>query len=220
MSANFEREWIAPNMSDAQVDPPAEARQQAVRAFKKSVILDAAQRVLDRAGIDGATVRAIAKEAGYTPGALYAYYAGKDDVLAELLCQSLGRTARAVRQAAENAARSADDPLVLAAAFSNYYRQEVAEFDLLLSVLQSHRIGNLSPEMGRTLNGRLIAALAPIAEALESTGRWDTARASEATIQAAALGLGVVLFENSGRLSALGMDGRSLTSSGLTTLFG
>ena len=71
-------------MSDAQhVDNSAKVRQKSVRSYKKSVILDAAQRVLDRDGIEGATVRAIAKEAGYTPGALYAYYANKDTILAD-----------------------------------------------------------------------------------------------------------------------------------------
>lgn len=205
-------------MSEAQVGPSAEARQQSVRAFKKSVILNAAQRVLDREGIEGATIRAIAKEAGYTPGALYAYYSDKDDILADLLCQSLGQAARTVRHGMESAALPSNGPVDLAAMFNAYYRQEPAEFDLLLTVLQSQRIRNLSPEMGRALNGRLIAALSPIAEALEATGRWEIQPASEAAIQAAALALGILLLENSGRLSALGMDGPSLTMSGYTTL--
>ena len=207
-------------MGDAQTDSPSETRQQSVRAFKKTVILEAAQRVLDREGIDGATVRGIAKEAGYTPGALYAYYVDKDDILADLMCRSLGRAARAVRQSVGAQKRAGANPVDLAAGFSTYFRQEPAEFDLFLTVLQSRRIRNLSPEMGRALNGRLIAALSPIAEALEATRRWDAQPASEATMQAVALGIGLLLLENSNRLSALGMDGTSLTMSGYTTLLG
>lgn len=205
-------------MSDAQIETPVEVRQQSVRAFKKSAILDAAQRVLDRDGIEGATVRAIAKEAGYTPGALYAYYTDKDDILADLLCKSLGRAARAVRNNMESGNGTSANPIDLTAVFSAYYRQEPTEFDLFLTVLQSRRIHNLSPEMARSFNGRLIAALSPIAEALEATGRWESQPASEATMQAVALGIGMLLLENSNRLSALGMDGRSLTMSGYTTL--
>ena len=205
-------------MSDAQIATSTEARQQSVRAFKKSVILDAAQRVLDRDGIEGATVRAIAKEAGYTPGALYAYYADKDDILADLLCKSLSRAARVMRHSIETAAGSPPNAVDLAATFTAYYRQEPAEFDLLLTVLQSRRIGNLSAETSRTLNGRLIAALSPIAEALEATKHWDPQPASEATMQAAGLGLGLLLLENSNRLSALGMDGTALMSGAYATL--
>ena len=206
-------------MSDTQqIDNFTEARQQSVRAFKKSVILDAAQRVLDRKGIEGATVRAIAKEAGYTPGALYAYYVDKDDILAELLCKSLGRAARAVRHLIEVSSGSPPGAADLAATFTAYYRQEPAEFDLFLTVLQSRRIGNLSSETSRSLNGRLIAALSPIAESLEASGRWDSQPASEATLQAAGMGLGILLLENSNRLSALGMDGATLLTSGNATL--
>ena len=116
-------------------------------------------------GIEGATVRAIAKEAGYTPGALYAYYSNKDDILADLLCRSLGQAARAVRHHVEAGDQHTLHPTELATAFGAYYRQETGEFDLLLTVLQSQRARNLSPDIARTLNGRLIAALSPIADA-------------------------------------------------------
>ncbi|MCE2491549.1 MAG: helix-turn-helix transcriptional regulator [Alphaproteobacteria bacterium] len=205
-------------MSETRTDSPGAARRQSVRAFKKSVILDAAQRTLDRDGIEGATMRAIAKEAGYTPGALYAYYPNKDDVLAGLLCRSLGRVSRTIRHAMKKRGRGPADPVELASLLSAHYRRETGEFDLLLTVLQSRRINHLSPGMARTLNGRLIAALSPIAEALGAAGRWKARPAGEATTQAAGLALGILLLENSGRLSALEMDGVSLTAGGFATL--
>ena len=205
-------------MPKAQAESPAKARQQSVRAFKRSVILDSAQRILEREGIEGATVRAIAKEAGYTPGALYAYYSNKDDILADLLCRSLGQAARAVRHHVKAKDQHPLDPIELATIFGAYYRQEPEEFDLLLTVLQSQRARNLSPDIARALNGRLIAALSPIVDALATTGRWEPQPASEATMQAAALALGILVLENSGRLPALGMDGPSLARSGYTTL--
>ncbi len=206
-------------MSDAQhVDNSAKVRQDSVRAFKKSVILDAAQRVLDRDGIEGTTVRAIAKEAGYTPGALYAYYTNKDNILADLLCKSLGRAARAIRNLIENWEGSPPSAVDLATTFTSYYRQEPVELDLFLTVLQSRRIVNLSSETSRSLNCRLIAVLSPIADSLETNNRWDSRSASAATLQAAGMGLGILLLENSNRLSALGMDGTTLLASGNGTL--
>ncbi len=196
----------------------AAARRDSVRAFKRSAILDAARRVLDRDGIDGATVRAVAKEAGYTPGALYAYYPGRDDILADLLCRSLGRAARAVRRRAEERGEEPADPAALASLLGAHYRREAGEFDLLLTVLQSRRVGRLAPDMARALNGRLIAALSPIAEALEAAGGWEARPAGEAAVRAAGLALGLLLLENSGRLAALGMDGASLAAGGLAAL--
>ncbi len=173
---------------------------------------------MDRDGIDGATMRAIAKEVGYTPGALYAYYSDKDDILADLLCRSLGRAARTVRHAMEEGGRRPADPVALASTLGAHYRREAGEFDLLLTVLQSRRTGRLSPERARALNGGLIAVLSPLARTLEAAGRWETKAADEATVRAAGLALGLLLLENSGRLSALGMDGASLTTDGLAAL--
>lgn len=46
------------------------------------IILDAAQNVISRSGIQGATAAAIAKEAGISIGSLYQYFPTKDAVLA------------------------------------------------------------------------------------------------------------------------------------------
>ena len=89
----------------------------------------------------------------------------------------------------------------------------------MLTVLQSRRIHNLSTGTSRSLNGRLIAALAPIAGSLEAISHWEPVPASEATLQAVGMGLGILLLENSSRLSALGMDGAALLASGSATLF-
>jgi AcrR family transcriptional regulator len=44
-------------------------------------IRDAAMRVFVRRGVEGATMQEIAREAGLSAGAIYRYYAGKDELL-------------------------------------------------------------------------------------------------------------------------------------------
>lgn len=51
----------------------------------KEKILEAAKNVIMQKGIDGATVRNIAKEAGLTTGALYHHYRNKEEILYEVL---------------------------------------------------------------------------------------------------------------------------------------
>ncbi|MCF6470342.1 TetR family transcriptional regulator [Nonomuraea sp. MG754425] len=55
---------------------------------RRREVLSAAGRVIVRDGIDAATTRAIAKEAGYSNGVLAHYFADKDDILLSALSQS------------------------------------------------------------------------------------------------------------------------------------
>ncbi len=48
-------------------------------------LLDAAARVFELKGYEGATVALIAKEAGVTTGAIYAHYSGKAELLADAI---------------------------------------------------------------------------------------------------------------------------------------
>ncbi|HKE75173.1 MAG TPA: helix-turn-helix domain-containing protein, partial [Acidimicrobiales bacterium] len=48
-------------------------------------LLDAAARVFELKGYEGATVAQIAREAGVSSGAIYAHYASKADLLADAL---------------------------------------------------------------------------------------------------------------------------------------
>ena len=49
-------------------------------------------------GVEGASVRAIAERAGYTPGALYTYFEDKEALASACLARSLGRLLSALRR--------------------------------------------------------------------------------------------------------------------------
>ncbi|GAA3230003.1 TetR/AcrR family transcriptional regulator [Nonomuraea helvata] len=55
---------------------------------RRREVLSAARRVIVRDGIDAATTRAIAKEAGYSNGVLAHYFADKDEIMLSALRQS------------------------------------------------------------------------------------------------------------------------------------
>lgn len=55
---------------------------------RRREVLTAARRVIVRDGIDAATTRAIAKEAGYSNGVLAHYFTDKDEILLSALRQS------------------------------------------------------------------------------------------------------------------------------------
>jgi len=60
----------------------------------KSRIIQAAKSVISRSGIAGATMRGIAEEAGLSTGAIYHYYSSKEEILYEVMDESLSETLR------------------------------------------------------------------------------------------------------------------------------
>ncbi|HJM49914.1 MAG TPA: helix-turn-helix domain-containing protein [Alphaproteobacteria bacterium] len=179
-------------------------RREALRLFKRAAIRDAARRVFGRDGLEATTMRAIAGEAGYSPGALYSYYPTKDHLLVDLAAQSLGLAAKAVR------AGGSDEAAPAARALYAYFATRPHEFDLVLTVFQAaRRADGGSPDHERRLTGQLIAALAPIAEGLVAAGEGAVAANRRALAMGAEI-LGLLMLANSGQLAALGIGPEAL----------
>ena len=66
-------------------------RQQTLQQARRALVLDAARALFDEAGLAGFNMRDVARRAGYTPGALYAYFDSKEALLSGLLSATLDR---------------------------------------------------------------------------------------------------------------------------------
>jgi len=199
-------------------ETPKRARREAVRDFKRRRILEAAKRVFHDKGLDGAAMRAIASEAGYTAGALYSYFPAKEDIYAAILANSLAALAHAIRDAGAAADDAAGRARAAAQAFYDYYRANPLELDLSFYLYRGIGPRGLTPALDRQLNGRLIAALKPIADALAALGGLDPVDAGTETVAAACHMSGVLLLERSGRLKVLGQSGPALVARHLDEL--
>lgn len=60
----------------------------------KSRIIEAARQIIYKNGIAAATMRAIAKEAGLSTGAIYHYYKNKEEILYDVMDESLSVSSR------------------------------------------------------------------------------------------------------------------------------
>ena len=74
-------------------------RQKAVSDLKRELILDAARKVFEADGLEGASLRAIAAAAGYTPAALYFHFESKEAIYAEVLRCSLANLGQTICRA-------------------------------------------------------------------------------------------------------------------------
>src|SRR5215831_19234268 len=105
-------------------------RRKAVSDLKRELILDAARKVFEADGLDGASLRAIAAAAGYTPAALYFHFESKEAIYADVLRDSLGNLGHSVSRAILRAKAPADRLRAAAMAFFRFYAENPRDLDL------------------------------------------------------------------------------------------
>src|SRR5438046_10017887 len=140
-------------------------RQKAVSELKRSLIMDAARQVFESEGLDGASLRAIATAAGYTPAALYFHFESKEAIYAEVLCESLTDLSKTIARAVARARTPADRLRAAALAFFRYYADNPRDLDLGFYLfrggMKTLGLGKGSDDM---LNADMESAMTPCAD--------------------------------------------------------
>lgn len=195
-------------------------RETALSEARRNLILDAARSAFLELGLDGASLREIAKRAGYTPGAIYTYFANLEDIYGALLDESLQRLQKAVNSAEH--AMAADSPpaarlRAVAYAFYAYYRDHPKDLDLGFYLFNGARPRGLTSEHNRRLNSQLMAALEPIRRTLEETGLAPDQAVLETTGIFAHI-VGTLMLANTGRIRLFKQDPDTLFNRYLDTL--
>ena len=199
-------------------DPEIERRKAAVSAFKRELIREAAKRVFVEVGLHQTSVREIAKAAGYTTGAIYAQYASKEDVYADILRESLTTMAHAVEQAAATAPAGRKGAAALRAWFE-YFRDRPAEYDLGFYLYGGAKPAGVGKDLNRELNVRLKRVYAAAADALEADGLVKSAEKHERAVAGASWMFGVLLMFRTGRLKILAVNVDLLVDECLATFY-
>lgn len=200
------RESVA--LGSAAAAPPGDRRAK-LQDFKRAEILAAARRLLEGGPEGGFSLRAIAKEAGYAPAALYAYFANIDGLMVALAGEGCAALARRLKSANDTDAAPEARLHALIEAACEAAEKTPLEAPLLAAILDPAR-RNRDRALARQFNGRLIAALVALGAAIpeENMPREEHAQAGVAL---AAAVLGLMLFEKSGILADLGLERAHLT---------
>jgi AcrR family transcriptional regulator len=179
-------------------------RQRAVRDLKRGLILEAAQKVFEAEGLDGASLRAIAAAAGYTPAALYFHFDSKEAIYAEVLRASLAKLGAAVARAVLRAKTPKQRLRAAAMAFFHYYADNPRDLDLGFYLFRGGmKPQGLGKERDEVLNAALLAALTPIADAALALGATDDG-AKVLMVETFAHAAGLLLLAHTGRLRTFG----------------
>lgn len=174
-------------------------RRQALTDVRRALVLDAARAVFLDAGIEGASVREIARKAGYTPGAIYSYFESKEAIYAALLDESIQRLQTAVADAPQTEGRPDLTLAAKAQAWFDFYAANPRELDLGFYLVQGMRPRGLTSELDHELNDHLHQALRPCEDALRAMGLTADVALQENT-SLFAHGVGLLLMQHTGRI--------------------
>lgn len=188
-------------------------RREAVSEHKRNLILEAARSVFEADGLEGASLRAIAARAGYTPAALYFYFESKEAIYAEVLQKSLRALGAAVEQTVQPC-ESPEDRLVAAAmGFFRFYQVNPRDLDLGFYLFR----GGMKPiglgrERDEALNRGLESALLPIRQAAQELGAGKSESAL-LMVDIFAHATGLLLLLHTGRIRMFGASATELMES-------
>lgn len=182
-------------------------RESALNQARRTLILDAARSAFFELGLDGASLREIAKRAGYTPGAIYSYFANLEEIYGALLGESLQRLNQVVEAAKGLSDSSSGIDLLRAkaGAFYIFYRDNPKELDLGFYLFDGMKPRGLTPELNQELNDQLMAALQPVQVQLEALGLSLNEAVMETSAVFAHI-VGVLVLNNTGRIRLFKQD--------------
>ena len=184
-------------------------RQLAMSDTRRAHVLDAARRVFAERGVEGASIREIARAAGYTAGALYSYFDSKEAIYAALRAESLDRQQADVAAARAPRGQAARALAAKAQAWFGFYARNPRDLDLGFYLVNGLAPRGLTHALDRALNERLMDALRPCEVALEEMGLPPDAAARE-NAALFAHGMGLLLLQHTGRIKLFGQGAEAL----------
>ena len=185
------------------------ARQKAQTDSRRALVLDAARTVFETLGIDGASIRKIAKQAGYTPGAIYSYFENKEAIYGALLAESLERLNAVVEAAGDPGLAACELLDAKASAWFGFFAAHPRDLDLGFYLVQGMQPRGLNADLNFQLNDRLHDALRPCEQALQAMGLSPQDALRENT-SLFAHGVGLLLMMHTGRIRMFGQEGALL----------
>src|SRR6195256_6587427 len=185
-------------------------RRHAVSEHKRDLILGAARDVFAAEGLEGASLRAIATRAGYTPAALYFHFDSKEAIYAEVLRGSLTSLGAAVARAVAKTKGPKQKLLAAAMSFFGFYAENPRDLDLGFYLFRGGmKPAGLGHARDEELNAALEAALHPIAEAAEALGA-SRPKANMLMVDCFPTPTGLLLLLHTGRIRMFGASAPEL----------
>jgi TetR/AcrR family transcriptional regulator len=142
----------------------AQTYQETLDWQRRRLIVDAARRVFETSGLERASMRAIAQNAGCTTGAIYPLFRSKEEIFAAVLGESLATMIEEVRAAMDGVAAPAKRLRRGTLAIYKYYDAHPSELALSLVLFSSERKKATGSVFDESLTRQLDELIALLAE--------------------------------------------------------
>ena len=195
--------------------------QRSLDLHRRRLIVDAARRVFENAGLEGASIRAIAEAAGCTTGAIYPHFRSKEEIFAVVLSESLSALSGCVETATAGITAPAKVIRRATLAIYKYYDAHPSELALALVLFKAE--GN--SKLGRGLEDDLKRQLEGLLALLASSIRKASSKAFAPMVRVEALALfsylvGLLVLKHSSRIDVLGNNAAILLAHYTKSLLG
>lgn len=180
------------------------------RDARRDAVLRAARQVFEEKGLDGASIRLIAKAAGCTTGSVYPYFTGKEEIYAEVLSRSLDDyerfvTGRIVRE--PSPARRFEAALD---AHFGFYEMRPSDMSLALYLFNGLKPQGLTRQLDDRLNGQLAAIQSVFATLVAELGGGGGREVDDEVGAQLAMLFGLLTLHHTRRTRVLRTDARRL----------
>ena len=114
------------------------SKEAVITAFRRSVLLEAAQKVFGTCGFDGATMERIAQEAGVAKGTIYLYYSSKQSIYDAALNSALAELDEMTRRRLDAAATVREAVSAFIQARTEYFLARPDFFCMYIAAVAAH----------------------------------------------------------------------------------
>lgn len=164
------------------------------KAATRTQLLEAAARVFARRGFGAATIEEIAEEAGFSHGAVYSNFAGKDDLFLAVFEDYMATRARELNTAASSPGGLAERARAFADRWMERFGDDRESFLLHLEfMVHAARDPELSEKMGVRQASLRVAIERHLEEAEHAGGGGLTLSAADLALVMRALGMGLAV---------------------------
>jgi AcrR family transcriptional regulator len=185
-------------------------RTEAVSDLKRSLILAAARRVFEREGLTGASIRSIAREAGYAAGAIYFHFPSKEAIYGAILQEVISRLVAQVEAKVVVSAPPSVRFAAAAIAFFDFFAEDPRDLEFGFYLFGGGmRPQGLSRETDAALNSDLLKSMQPIMNAAGESG-LSPAEARRLAASTFAHAVGLLLMKHTGRIRIFRLEPRPL----------
>jgi len=188
---------------------PRRGRPPANVADKRAAIVAAARAVFARHGLESASMRLIASEAGVAAPTLYLYFKGAEELYGAALSASLAELGAALAGAPAVPGDARAHAAAVTRAFFDFYYTRPDDAALGLYLNRGLGPRGLNPELDARLNRELLAAIKLLTQALGALHGYSARQAATASFALASACMGVAIFHHTRRDKSLHVDAQA-----------